>query len=303
KTLIIPSEQGSGARRPAGPEDIEPATESMEEEPLESLATEELGGTGGSGPLAGARTDKDLATAGTEKDSDEVFVILPEDTDTANLPVVETAVVDDQSWEGGPTTTEVLKDLPADLAAAETSTTAALEDVPLMKINPLSTAAHNTVAIADADPAAAEGVGEEEIKVIDEIADIAADLEQEDAARAPRRVQVAAPLLAPSSAIDVPTSPPAGSRRLRYVAALSSIAALILVGVFFLPELKGLYRKYIGGEVEVAGSTVGPKAHALTPPRPPVSGGAEGEVSPREELRAKIQLAMRLGLRADAGKE
>src|SRR2546426_7654469 len=60
--------------------------------------------------------DASRATAGgaAPDETEEVLVILPED-DNSQLPVVETVVVEDQAWDSGPTTTEVLKDVPADL--------------------------------------------------------------------------------------------------------------------------------------------------------------------------------------------
>jgi hypothetical protein len=223
-------------------------------------------------------------------------VILPEEeADVSQLPVVETVVVDDQPWESGPTTTEVLKDVPADLEAgdapASPATTASLQAVPLVKSNPLGDSppeeAAPPYALAGATGRHVTGKSEE-IKVIDEIADIAADLEHEEplAEEATEEVTSAA-------SPDLASSAPA-SHRGRWIVVASSLAAVVLAGVFFYPDLEKLYWKAVGGTPGTPGVVQALGEHG---------GSAAAVDEARNELRAKVELAFRVGLRAEAGKE
>jgi hypothetical protein len=284
KTLIIPHEDAELAE--SATDSLDPE-EGMGGSQTEAMAAEGVG-------LPGQDT-------GTPGDTEEVLVLLPDDG-SESLPVVETMVVEDRTWEAGPTTTDVLKDVPADLSP-RSPTNVSLEDVPLMKVNPVSLAEGKTEDLGSAGPTGSfkeGGKGEdEEIKVIDEIADIAADLDQEESlSEEPRPLNIPQAMNSPDGLGE--EQAPAGSRRIRLVALLSSIAAVILVGVFFYPDLELLYRRFTGGE------NGGSVAHAGGQPRTGGESGRSGADSGamgREDLRTKVHLAMQIGLRADAGKE
>jgi hypothetical protein len=206
---------------------------------------------------------------------------------------VETVMVEGQPWEGGPTTTEVLKEVPSNVP---------LEDVALKKTNPLSMPrpgaerASRPDAEAEADLL---GAKQEEAGVIDEIADIAADLNRDE----PIDAGLDFP---PSSAAKTEGIPrdraPSGSGRIRFLAIAASLAAAALVGVFFWPDLKSVYDKYAGGGQRgaVAG---GRPVQALGNPAGTGQDPAGPEGASRSALRSRILLAMQVGLRAEAGKE
>ncbi len=240
-----------------------------------------------------------------QPETEEVFVILPEDEETGALPVVETTVVEEQPWQGGPTTTEVLEDLPSDLTAAETTATVPIEDIPLVKANPLATGAVDLAEVqAQAEEAEAAAPPAEEIKVIDEIADIASDLDNEeplgeslaDGSKSPTG------LVGPFGVEDGPA--PSGG--IRAVAWLTALAAAALVGVFFYPDLKKVYQELTGTGAPVVASNAGGKVHALTsaPAKPSdAPGGEETAESPdRLAFRSRIHLALRIGLGANPEK-
>ena len=240
-----------------------------------------------------------------QPETEEVFVILPEDEETSALPVVETTVVEDQNWQGGPTTTEVLKEVPSDLAAAETTATVPIEDVPLVKANPLATGAVNLASVtAPTEAISSADVPGEEIKVIDEIANIASDLDNEE----PLGESLSDGSKAPTALVGQfgADNGPAPRGRVRAVAWLTALAAAALVGVLFYPDLKNVYQELTGTGSPTVASNAGAKAHASTtagtkPIEAP--GGEETAESPdRIAFRSRIHLALRVGLRANEEK-
>ncbi len=282
-----------GARKRPG---TETATESMEatderalapDEPsTESVMTEMVEG------LPSSKTG-DVA----REDTEEVFVILPEEG-PGQFPVVETVVVENQPWEAGPTTTEVLKEVPSNVP---------LEDVALKRTNPLSLSKTDTEHLDRPETGGGEeqddlSLEKEEAGVIDEIADIAADLNRDE----PMDAGIDLPRKAMAKTEGMPRDRgAAGSRRIRFLALASSLAALVLVGIFFWPDLNAVYERYAGG------GRTGPVAgghhqvQALGSPH-----GGTGTQDPTQEaqaartaLRSRILLAMQVGLRAEAGKE
>jgi hypothetical protein len=284
KLKFGPAASGPGESKTPPPRGKSPG--SIEEE-LES-ATESID----SDEATRARTSLDLRSqTGSVGETEELFVILPEE-ESGQLPVVETMVVEEQPWESGPTATELLKDVPEDLSVADTST-GALDDVPLRKTNPLSTG-----LVSDEDDGDTEDVGiarDDEIKVIEEIADIAADLESEEpppeSESEPDEPRARVSPVVPAHEEQV--AAPAGGNRKKFLILGSAIAALVLAGVFFHSDLERIFLKKSGGE----GTGSGTVAVTKVPVPVPVP------VGPRDELRAKIHLAMQLGLRGEAGKE
>lgn len=275
---------------PPEPDSEQTPTESLSVDGLEPLIPPK----GGSGDV-------------TRDDTEEVFVILPEENESGQLPVVETVVVENQPWETGSTglvTTDVIKGSQKE---------APIEEVALKKTNPLTKPDGETEGLSHPDPTtdviASQGLdsekGEDELGVIDEIADIAADLHQEEPIDAGLDM---ASKPADESAERGGERITAKGRRLKFVAFSCSVAALVLVGVLLYPSLEKYYTRITGGGEVV--STSG-EAQALGTARPGPGGGVEdpghagkepGVVS-RNAFRSKILLAMQVGLRAEAGKE
>ncbi len=82
----------------------------------------------------------------------------------------------------------------------------------------------------------------------------------------------------------------------------ASVAALVLAGVFFYPDLqKVIFGSGEGQSVATAGGSGTPAGDgAVTDPA--AAASAEKESS-RKAFRSKIILAVQIGLRAEAGKE
>ncbi len=269
KTAPLPRPRSAGGFD----EELESATESIEFE-----------------EAAQARTSLDpRAQTSSPGETEELFVILPEE-ESGQLPVVETMVVEEQPWESGPTATELLKDVPADLGDEETSTGPELMDVPLMKVNPLSTGVVSGEDDGDTEVALAR---DDEIKVIEEIADIAADLESEEPPPEPESEEPRQRVAPAARSHEEPIEAPVGRNRKKLIVVASSIAALVLAGAFFHADLEKIFLRKSGGE----GTSSTTTAVTKVGPTPTPAAG------PREELRAKIHLAMQLGLRGEAGKE
>jgi hypothetical protein len=244
--------------------------------------------------------------AGTKSkdDTEEVFVILPEEGDGSQLPVVETVVVEEQHWDSNLVNTEVLKEVPA----AHGQASGSLEDVPLKKVNPLAGpeaegAPKDTESIGpameqqemDAAPTA-EG---EEIGAIDEIADLASDLDR------PPDLQEAE--TGGDQELDLHLADrPVRTHRFRTIVLIGSLAAVVAVGAFFHAEIQGMISKLAGGAVATSAS----QAQALVDPSSGIAGPSLDPQNPteekarvRRELRSRILLAVDVGLRAEAGKE
>ena len=244
---------------------------------------------------------------GSRDDTEEVFVIIPEEG-AGGLPVVETVEVEDQGWDAGPTTTEVLKEMPlsapqgaAGRAPGEPKGHVALEDVPLKKVNPMAEAEVPPPAAPDGSPGSAleekaEKASDEEIKVIEEIAGLAADLDHEEPLgagldEAPERADLSDQDF--SSIAEVRR----GGGKLRLIAAVSALAAVVVLGVYFWGDLASYFQG--GGEVapvKTAAAAVATKSGTQTPVK-------DEKTVAREALRSKILLAVRVGLRAEKGKE
>ena len=245
------------------------------------------------------------AAPNAEADGDateEVFVILPEDSgEISSLPVVESEVIEEKSWEGtGPTTTDVLKNVPD----ASPQGSVALEDVALKKENPLAPPTDTATQQISPPEAASGAAGDEravegEIGAIDEIADLAADLERDEATLG------SGPSLetAPTAEIDSHKSVPRRHGGRLFAAALALAAAG--AGVFFYPQIE----EFILGFGGVGSSpTRGNQAHAVVQPKPKDAPDAdkiarEAKATARTAFRTKVLLSMQVGLRAEAGKE
>jgi hypothetical protein len=238
-------------------------------------------------------------------DTEEVFVIIPEEG-ASQLPVVETVVVEEQPWEAGPTTTEVLKGMQVELAPEEPATVPiSLKDVALRKVNPLAPEAppppsRETEPIGDTEALAPQKSSEEEIKAIDEIADIAGELDHGDALHAgiDEPLPAASPLI---EDLDPPEKAAPAGGRFRTITILTTVAALVLLGVFFYPDLsKLIWGPGKGGVVSTHGSKTGTGVSGGSRPG---EGGKEAKSRFREAFRSKVLLAMKVGLRTEAGKE
>ena len=301
RTLIIPGDEST--------EGNATETHSALTDPLE-MATETVGsktGTLGETSLVsvtprGSRSD----TSVDRNDTEEVFVILPEDDqDAVALPVVETQVVDDVGLDAGPSSTEVLRHSPTESGPSPASTQE-LASIPLKKSNPLRPGSTEEIDVASVRKAETEvleaqilaanggkqGAADDEIRVIDEIADLASDIGSSGGAK-PDTAR-------PTEAVDFPRAeesdaPAKSGRGARTLFLVGSLAALVAVGVFFQEDLLRVYEQYVGG-----GSTgnSGASAQALTQPSP-ASGGAlasANEAESREHLQERVSLAFRIGL-------
>lgn len=279
----------------------------MEESPTESV---------------GAGLDARTADISRD-DTEEVFVILPEDAaETSQLPVVESEVVEERPWEASPSTTAVLKGMPqvtGGTSPIAASAPTSIEDVPLVKMNPMATAASETetVSPSGSDPITglvrtAESTlqkqgGEEELGAIEEIAGIA-DLDREEPIE--ENIDGTTKLdLLPETEQSTTASGHKGSRVARILVAASALAALIIVGVFFSSDIGKLYFGFFGGG-SPSDSGSGAQAQALSPVAPvptipvdPDAAAQEALASTRSDLRSKILLAVQVGLRAEAGKD
>jgi hypothetical protein len=299
QALHGPAKESQAA--PVSPaQDLESVTEAIDVQE-NAPALEHFGPSVETPPVPAQQPPKSGANG--KDDTEEVFVILPEEGEGSQLPVVETVVVEEQPWDSNLVNTEVLKEVPA----AQGQASGSLEDVPLKKVNPLAgpeaeVPHKETESIGDSiepeeDTAQPEG---EEIGAIDEIADLASELDREP------ELQGSETGIDQEPELHI-ADQPVQSHRVRTFALIGSLAAVIAVGVFFHTEIQGLIANLAGGAVSTSGSG---QAQALVDPSSGIAGPSLNPQDPteekarvRRELRSRILLAVDVGLRAEAGKE